>query len=223
MNALTPFTRFSLTTSILALSLFSTVINAEEQAAHEHGAARLTIATNDVGIEISLQSPAANIFGFEYVASSDSDHHTLQKALGTLKSGGALFLANESAGCKQASIEIESAQVDAHDSAKHKEGDDDEKHDDEKHDDEKHDDEKHDDEKHDDEKHDDHKDEASTSHNDVDATWSFTCDNADAIKQVEIKLFSAFPKGFADLDIDWITSTKSGHTELEADGLVLLK
>ena len=208
MNALTPFTRFSLTTSILALSLFSTVINAEEQAAHEHGAARLTIATNDVGIEISLQSPAANIFGFEYVASSDSDHHTLQKALGTLKSGGALFLANESAGCKQASIEIESAQVDAHDSAKHKEGDDDEKHDDEKHDDEKH---------------DDHKDEASTSHNDVDATWSFTCDNADAIKQVEIKLFSAFPKGFADLDIDWITSTKSGHTELEADGLVLLK
>ena len=92
MNALTPFTRFSLTTSILALSLFSTVINAEEQAAHEHGAARLTIATNDVGIEISLQSPAANIFGFEYVASSDSDHHTLQKALGTLKNGGALFL-----------------------------------------------------------------------------------------------------------------------------------
>ena len=245
MNLFTHSPRIVLMTSVLTLSLFSTMANAEEHAAHEHGAARLTIATNDKGVEISLESPAANVFGFEYVASSDGDHHTIHEAVKTLEQGDSLFLANASAGCKQTSIEIESAQVDAHKEAKHKDHDDhdDEKHeahdehDEEKHDATKHDDhddekheahDKHDEHDHEDEKHDDHKDAhdhegETTTHNDVDATWQFTCSDTKALEKLEVKLFTAFPKGFADLDIDWVTETKSGHIQLETDGIVLLK
>ena len=241
MNLFTHSPRIVLMTSVLTLSLFSTMANAEEHAAHEHGAARLTIATNDKGVEISLESPAANLFGFEYVASSDSDHHTIHEAVKTLEQGDSLFLANASAGCKQTSIEIESAQVDAHKKAKHDDHDEEkhgatkhDDHDDEKHeahdehDEEKHDEAKHDEHDHEDEKHDDHKDAhdhegETTTHNDVDATWQFTCSDTKALEKLEVKLFTAFPKGFADLDIDWVTETKSGHIELETDGIVLLK
>ena len=228
MNLFTHSPRIVLMTSVLTLSLFSTMANAEEHAAHEHGAARLTIATNDKGVEISLESPAANLFGFEYVASSDSDHHTIHEAVKTLEQGDSLFLANASAGCKQTSIEIESAQVDAHKKAKHKDHDDEKHEAHDEHDEEKHDEAKHDEHDHEDEKHDDHKDAhdhegETTTHNDVDATWQFTCSDTKALEKLEVKLFTAFPKGFADLDIDWVTETKSGHIELETDGIVLLK
>ncbi len=277
MNAFTPFTRISLATSLVTLSLFSASLNAKELDAHEHGAARLTIATSDKGFEVSLESPSANVFGFEYTPSSDEDHHTIHEAVEVLEAGNALFLASESAGCQQSSVEIESAQVKSHDEAKHEDhdehdhdekhekeehaekddhkdhdehGHDDEKHaekdehkdhDDHGHDDEKHaekddhkghDDHGHDDEKHaekddhkdhDEHDHSDHKDEAGSTHNDVDVTWHFECKNVSDIKQVEVKLFSAFPKGFEDLDVDWISADKAGHAELGKDGIISLK
>ena len=239
MNAFTPFTRISLATSLVTLSLFSASLNAKELDAHEHGAARLTIATSDKGFEVSLESPSANVFGFEYTPSSDEDHHTIHEAVEVLEAGNALFLASESAGCQQSSVEIESAQVKSHDEAKHEDHDEhdhDEKHEKEEHaekDDHKdHDEHGHDDEKHaekddhkdhDEHDHSDHKDEAGSTHNDVDVTWHFECKNVSDIKQVEVKLFSAFPKGFEDLDVDWISADKAGHAELGKDGIISLK
>lgn len=239
-----------------------------EHAAHEHGAARLTIATTDAGMEITLESPAANIFGFEHLASDDADHKTIHQAVNKLKAGETLLIADSSAACTLASVDIESAQVDAHSKEKH--GDDehdahqdehdaheahdehhDDKHDDD-HSDEKHADhdehhndhddhadEKHEDhdKHHDDEKHDDHEDgkheeheadhaehdhKSESAHNDVDVTWNFSCENPAKLTQVDVRLFSAFPKGFEDVDVDWISASQAGHLELNNDGIVLL-
>ncbi|PWQ93129.1 ZrgA family zinc uptake protein [Leucothrix arctica] len=211
--------------SLLAASAFSFSAFAETQKAHEHGAARLTIATNDEGFEVTLETPAANVFGFEYKPTSKDDLATVEKVEATLKNGDMLFAANSAAGCKFHEASIESALLEDHD-----------EHHDEKHEGhkdehaEKHDDHKdhHDDEKHEDhkdehaEKHDDHE-EHKSAHSDVDATWHFDCDKVSTLEKVDVKLFTAFPKGFTDLDVDWISASKSGHVELESDGSVTLK
>ncbi|RVU84103.1 DUF2796 domain-containing protein [Leucothrix sargassi] len=217
----------TLAATFLTLSLVSSVSSAAEQLdAHEHGAARMTIATSDKGLEVTLESPGANLFGFEHAPSKESDHAAIREAMGKLAQGGSLIVANASAGCTQEGIVLESAQVDAHQMDDHDEHDHDEKKED-KHDDHDHDEHDHDEkkaDKHDDHDHDEHDhEEEGATHNDVDVTWHFECKDAAKLEQVEVKLFSAFPNGFEDLDIDWITASKSGHAELEKDGVVSLK
>ena len=202
-----------------------------EHAAHEHGAARLTIATTDAGMEITLESPAANIFGFEHLASDEADHKTIHQAVNKLKAGDTLLIADSSAACTLTSVDIESAQVDAHSKEKHDEHDAHEAHDDD-HSDEKHadHDEHHNDhDDHADEKHEEHEADhaehdhkSESAHNDVDVTWNFSCENPAKLTQVDVRLFSAFPKGFEDVDVDWISASQAGHLELNNDGIVLL-
>lgn len=226
----------SLTTSIVSSLLLCNAAMAASHSehtqhdAHEHGVARLTIAPTDDGLEIGLESPAANLFGFEHLASTDEDHHTIHSAVETLKKGNEIFYATAAAACTQSSVEVESAQVKAHDHEKHGDEDHDhgkhEEHADHDDHDEKH--EKHDDHDDHDEKHEEHADhdehdhESGSTHNDVDVTWNFKCENPSEIKRVDIRLFSTFPKGFETISVDWISADKAGNVDLSADGMVLL-
>ncbi len=202
-----------------ACLLFSThTVSAEKQdmeqhGSHEHGVARLTVATTDGGLEIALESPAANLFGFEHKAGTEEEHHAVHEAVEQLEAGAKLFSMNESAGCSFDNANIESNIAATHDE---------EKHDDEDHDDHK--DEAHDDHK--DEKHDDHAghdNEEEGSHSDVDVMWTFTCEKPTEITSVSTKLFSAFPKGFEEVAVEWITPSSAGKTELKEDGTITLK
>ena len=56
----------------------------------------------------------------------------------------------------------------------------------------------------------------------MDVTWNFACKDVSALTQVDVKLFSAFPKGFADVDVEWVSATSAGSVELESDGAVKL-
>ena len=193
----------------------------EQHGSHEHGAARLTVAATDDGVEIMLESPAANIFGFEHQAKSEAEHDVVHEALEVLKGGATLFAVNDAAACKLESANVESAIGENHDDEKHGE-DDEHKHEkEEKHD--KHDEHSHEEEKkHDDHDHDAHTDEEG-SHSDVEAIWAFHCDKPGAIETVTVKLFSAFPKGFEEIDVEWISAANAGKVELTADGAVSLK
>ena len=232
-------------TSLLAGAclLFSThTVSAEKQdmeqhGSHEHGVARLTVATTDGGLEIALESPAANLFGFEHKAGTEEEHHAVHEAVEQLEAGAKLFSMNESAGCSFDNAKVESNIAATHNEEKHGDEDHDdhkgEKHDghkDESHDDHK--DEKHDDHKdeahddHKDEKHDDHAghdNEEEGSHSDVDVMWTFTCEKPTEITSVSTKLFSAFPKGFEEVAVEWITPSSAGKTELKEDGTITLK
>jgi len=195
----------------------------EQHGSHEHGAARLTVATTDTGLELALETPAANVFGFEHNAKTEEEHHVVHEAIETLEAGADLFSVNDAAGCSFDKAEVESNIAEKHDKDKHGDHDD---HKDEKHDDHKDDD--HKDEKHDDHKdgdHDGHKDHEGEeeSHSDVDVTWTFKCEKPAAIETVSTKLFSAFPKGFEDIDVEWITANSSGKTELKKDDTITLK
>ncbi len=199
----------------------------EQHGSHEHGAARLTVATTDDGLEIALESPAANLFGFEHKAKTTEQRELVHEVTEKLEAGSNLFSINDAAGCTFASADVESAmEEEKHADEKHDDHDDDHK--DEKHAEEKHDDhdDDHKDEKHADEKHDDHDDDhkdEEKSHSDVDVTWTFKCTQPAAITSVSTKLFSAFPKGFEEIDVEWITASGAGKTELEKDGTITLK
>ena len=168
----------------------------EQHGSHEHGAARLTVATTDDGLEIALESPAANLFGFEHKAKTAEQRELVHEVTEKLEAGSKLFSMNEAAACTFDNAVVESAMEDDHK---------DEKHGDEKHD-----------------EHDDHKDEEK-SHSDVEVTWTFKCKQPAAITSVSTKLFSAFPKGFEELDVEWITASSAGKTELEKDDTITLK
>ena len=88
-------------------------------AAHVHGIARLNLAVEDDQVHIELDSPAANIVGFEYAPSSQADQLSLNKAVATLNEGDALFRFNSAASCRLQQVSLESALLDQ-DQAEHK-------------------------------------------------------------------------------------------------------
>ena len=60
-------------------------------AAHVHGLATLTLAVEGQTLEIQLESPAANIVGFEHKASSAQERQSVSQAQQQLQAASALF------------------------------------------------------------------------------------------------------------------------------------
>ncbi|OQX14277.1 MAG: hypothetical protein BWK73_10005 [Thiothrix lacustris] len=105
-----PHALISILGLFVALSAGSThAEDHEEHGAHEHGAATLSLAAGTQGLEIMLESPAANIVGFEHAASTDEDKKKLADAKATLEDGAALFSINPEADCTLKSAEVISA------------------------------------------------------------------------------------------------------------------
>ena len=176
---------------ISAQTVFAEKHEMEQHGSHEHGVARLTVATTDTGLEIALESPAANLFGFEHKAGTAKEREVVHDAIEKLEAGSNLFSMNDAAGCSFDSADVESAMTGDHD------------------------------DDHKSKKHDDHDDEKS--HSDVDVTWTFKCEQPKAIESVSTKLFSAFPNGFEELAVEWITASSAGKTELKKDDTITLK
>ncbi|MGB1258052.1 MAG: ZrgA family zinc uptake protein, partial [Thiolinea sp.] len=84
---------------------------------------------------------------------------------------------------------------------------------------------KHDDHEHEkkEDKHDEHDHSDKESHSDVDAVWAFHCDKPANIETVNVKIFSAFPGGFEEIAVEWITAADAGKTDLKEDGEISLK
>lgn len=117
--------RIALTASLLApLALVAPGVNAGEKHEHEHdheqrqhdahvhGSAALNLALEGEEVHVELDSPAANIVGFEHAPSSEADHAALDKAVATLKDGDRLFRFNSEAGCRMEKVQVTSALLD---------------------------------------------------------------------------------------------------------------
>ncbi|MCP5231116.1 MAG: DUF2796 domain-containing protein [Zoogloeaceae bacterium] len=111
-----------MTAAVLSpLVLAAPWVSAEEKHAHEHehehrqhgthvhGVAALNIALEGDEVHIELESPAANIVGFEHAPSSEADHAALDQAVARLKHGDALFRFNAEAGCRMEMAKVTSA------------------------------------------------------------------------------------------------------------------
>ncbi|MDQ5770778.1 DUF2796 domain-containing protein [Thiothrix subterranea] len=117
-----PSILFSLCLALSSGTLYADDHEHEHEAhgAHEHGAATLSLAVGTEGLEIMLESPAANIVGFEHAATTDADKQKLADTVKKLEAGAELFSTNTEAGCTLKNAEVVSALLgNTEDAAKH--------------------------------------------------------------------------------------------------------
>ena len=173
--------------------------------AHVHGIAALNLALEGKELHIELDSPAANIVGFEHAPSSKADHAAIDKAVAILKDGSGLFRFNADAGCEMKDVKITSELTE------------DEHHDHDKHSDD-HDHEKK--AKHDHKDHDhDHEHEGEV-HSDIEVAYHFECSAPGKLTQLTVELFEAF-SGMEKLKVQYVIEAKQGAAELTASKHVI--
>ena len=205
-----------LTTLALCLSIYASFVQADEtkQAAtpqteeheqhgtHEHGVATLTLVKTSEGLEISLESPAANLVGFEHAATSAEDKQKLAAVKAKLEAGSELFAPNAEAGCNLKEAQVDSTLLDnTHE--EHAEQGNEKVQASEKT-----------------AKHEHDTAEAEKNHSDMDVIWTFSCSKTSDLKALEIKLFSAFPDGLHKLKTEWVTDQGASAQELEKDSTI---
>ena len=158
--------------------------------AHEHGVASLNLVLEGERLIIELDSPAANIVGFEHMPSSAKDFAALAEARKQLLRADALFAIPDAAGCALGEVEAQSPLFEADaQAAEHEHHEHAEKHHD--HDEKQHDEHAgHTGQDHAEHGHADHGD----AHSDIAASFHFECANPEAIEQIEVTLFEVFPR-----------------------------
>ncbi len=172
-----------------------------EHGAHVHGIAALNLALEGEEVHIELDSPAANIVGFEHAPSSEADHAALDKAVAALKDGNRLFRFNADAGCRMEKAMVTSALLE-------------EEHDDhpEKHSDD------HGHEEKGEHGHEEH--EGEETHSDIEAAYHFECTSPGKLTRLTVELFEAFP-GMEELKVQYVIEAKQGAAELTASNHVV--
>ena len=184
------------------------------QEAHVHGIAALNLALEGQEVHVELDSPAANIVGFEHAPASEADHAALDKAVAILKDGDQLLRFNSEAGCRMEKAEVISALLDDehHENADEHGHEKDEVHGHDEHEHEKKDTHGHDEHEHEEHEHEKHEGE---THSDIDAAYHFECDRPGKLTQLTVELFEAFP-GMEELNVQYVIESKQGAAELTA-------
>lgn len=171
-----------------------------QHGTHVHGIAALNLVLEGNEVYIELDSPAANIVGFEHEPSSDDDRAALDKAVATLKGGDQLFEFNKDAGCRMEMAQVTSELLDdEHGEHETKEG--------------------HDHDEHAHEAAHDHEGEGET-HSDIDAAYHFACDAPGKLARLTVELFEAFP-GMEELKVQYVIESKQGAADLTASNHVV--
>ena len=233
--------------TLLPLVMVSVIARAEgdwesghNHEAHVHGVARLTLAVESDRLQIELESPAANLVGFEHQARTTEELHLVEQAESLLAEPDKLFTFSKS------SCELERVLVDSE--GVKKSGDDHHGHEDDHHDghhgrkDDHHDDDLHGhrDDHHEDEHHghkddhhddhhrahkDDHHDdnhhahhdedhhEVEVSHSEISANYLFHCHKMSKLDSVSVTIFDVFP-GVEQIEVQWVTTTQQGGSTL---------
>lgn len=188
------------TVLVCLLSLFPLNIAIAEMRHHDshvHGEGMLNIAIENKEIHIELESPAANIVGFEHSPQNHKQEEAVHLAEELLSNGNALFTFTKKAGCQ-----LIGAKVTQNIDAEHKT---------ETH----HKEHGHEHDSHHD--HDAHKDEhhAESAHSEFHATYHFECKQPEKIQVIDVTLFDLF-KNFEKLDVQVLSPHGQSATSLTA-------
>lgn len=185
-----------------------------QHGTHVHGTGALNVVLEEGEVHIELDSPAANILGFEHTPSSKADQETLEQAVATLTDGDRLFRFPEDAQCRLTKADVESSLLDHAEEEHH---DEEEDHNNDEHGQEE--------AGHADEAEQDHQHQHKQSgegevHSDIAASWQFTCAHPEKLDNLEVGLFQAFPRT-ERLQLQFITAGGQGAAELTAADPVL--
>lgn len=66
-------------------------------------------------------------------------------------------------------------------------------------------------------------DEHHLAHNDIDASWAFTCQSVKNLDQITLHFFTVFSHGFKKLKVDWLTSKGASSDLITEDKTINLK
>lgn len=149
-------------TLLAALAALPAAAEQRSRGAHVHGIATVNVAVEGGTFVVMLETPAANVTGFEHAPGSDAERELVARAASRLGSGEA-FTPDPGAGCERQSAEVESALLD--ETPEHRHGDDDHAHDD---------------------------DHGAEGHADFEAVLTWNCTRPEALATVRINLFEMF-------------------------------
>ena len=180
---------------LLSSLLTATALNAEGQKSHAHGLAILTLALTDDTLDMQFESPASNLTGFEYRASSLEEKQIVEatRQVLTLPNTWLKFVG---ADCQLKETDVDVASLMPHLSYE------------EQHDSHK----GHDKHVHDDpHKHSEHhgKNHSDDRHSEIIAHYQFSCQGVKSLKSVSIALFEQFPR-LEKINAMWVTDSQQG-------------
>ncbi|MBA6421232.1 DUF2796 domain-containing protein [Pseudomonas sp. 5Ae-yellow] len=175
--------------------------------AHEHGVASLNIAIDGAQVSLELDSPAVNLVGFEHAASQPDDIAKVAAVQAQMRDASQLFQLPAAADCTQTSVDLDSplfAGNEHEHEHEHEHEDHEEKHEHE-HEEAAH--------EHD---HDHDHEEHHHEHADIEASYSFTCAQPEALTSLQLPLFKVYP-GLQRLNVQAITPAGQMGAELTAN------
>ncbi|UJJ32857.1 DUF2796 domain-containing protein [Halopseudomonas maritima] len=184
--------------TLLALSLalpFSQPLFAHEHhdhehdslGAHEHGVASLNLVVDGNQVSLELDSPAANLVGFEYQPSTEADLATVARVKSELQQANGLFTLTPAAGCQLQQVELDSPLFAAHDHDEH--------------------------EGHD---HADDDQDGHAEHADIQGRFDYTCDAPEHLEALTLPLFNTYP-AMQRIQVQAITASGQHGAALSAD------
>ena len=186
----------------LPLSVYALADGHKEHSslgAHEHGVASLNIAIDGAQVSLELDSPAANLVGFEHAASQPDDIAKVAAVQAQMRDASQLFQLPAAADCTQTSVDLDSPLFA---DSEHEDHDD-----------------KHEHEHENEEAAHDHE-EHHHQHADIEASYSFTCAQPEALTSLQLPLFKAYP-GLQRLNVQAITPAGQMGAELTANNPVI--
>lgn len=200
--------------TLLALSLalpFSQPLLAEDHDhhqhgsldAHEHGVASLNLVVDGNQVSLELDSPAANLVGFEYQPSTDEDRATVARVKAALEQADGLFTLTAAADCQLQQVELDSPLFAAHDHEEHE------------HEDHDHDEHDADDHAHDGEHEHEHEHEHG-EHADIEGRFDYVCAAPEQLEALTLPLFNDFP-AMQRIQVQAITASGQHGAVLTAD------
>jgi len=97
---------------IAALSVTFALAPAMAHEAHTHGIGKLDVAIEGATLSLHLDTPLANLVGFEHAARSDKDKKALRQMVAALNNAEALFVTTPAAECHVISTKLKSSVLD---------------------------------------------------------------------------------------------------------------
>jgi len=162
-----------------------------QHGAHVHGIATLNVALDGHDLYMELESPAANIVGFEHEPKNDAQAQQLHDALELLESAEKMVSLPVVAECMAGATHLAGEETREHD------------HDTGHHDD--------DGEEKAEDSHGEHSD-----HSDISVTYQFHCENPEKLESIGVRLFEHYP-GFEKINVQLLTSKKQTAVTLTPD------
>ena len=183
--------------STLTATLLASTVMAETHSyeAHVHGEATLNLVIDGNELLLELESPAANLLGFEHAPQNQAQKQQLKKTQSLLSEVDSLVELS-SLNCQLVSAEIDMPYAD-HKSDHHDSHD------------------------HHDDHHEQHHDTEAAEHSEIHAQYSLNCPAGKPIEQLTLPLFQHFP-GLEKLQVMWINGNQQGVSRLTANNSVLI-